>query len=147
MSSTDGSGYSDLIVRSSGMRKAKDGEKEGKLFMNGSNVFMFTMDVVPRCINELLKKAEKSIEEIDLFVFHQASKLVIDNIIRRLNLSSEKVFINYKDVGNTVSASIPIALKDASEQGYLKKKKLVMLVGFGVGLSWGACLIEWGMNI
>jgi 3-oxoacyl-[acyl-carrier-protein] synthase-3 len=78
-----------------------------------------------------------------LFVFHQASKLVIDNIIRRLDLPEEKVFVNYNRVGNTVSASIPIALKDAADEGQLKDGDLVMLVGFGVGYSWGGCIVSW----
>ena len=144
---TDGSGYSSLIVPSSGARNVKEGNQEPKLFMNGAQVFMFTMETVPECINNLLDKAKKHISDIDLFVFHQASKLVIDNIIRRLNLPEEKVFVNCQQIGNTVSASIPIALKDAVEQKRLKNGDLVMLVGFGVGLSWGGCLIEWGGDL
>jgi 3-oxoacyl-[acyl-carrier-protein] synthase-3 len=103
--------------------------------------------MVPKCVSALIGKSGKTIDDIDLFIFHQASKLVMDNIIRRLNLPEEKVFINYQQVGNTVSASIPIALKDASDQQCLKKGDLVMLVGFGVGYSWGGCLIEWGGNM
>ncbi|MFH1386135.1 MAG: ketoacyl-ACP synthase III [bacterium] len=139
---TDGSGFSSLIVPSSGARK----EEGDKLVMDGAKVFMFTMDRVPKCVNSLLEKAGKTIEDIDLFVFHQASKLVMENIIRRLQLPEEKVFINCQKVGNTVSASIPIALKDAAEQKRLKKGDQVMLIGFGVGLSWGGCLIKWGEN-
>ena len=76
--------------------------QEKKLYMEGSSVFMFTMDMVPKCVNGLLKKANKEIDDIDLFVFHQASKLVIDSIIRRLDLPENKVFTNYQNVGNTV---------------------------------------------
>jgi 3-oxoacyl-[acyl-carrier-protein] synthase-3 len=78
-----------------------------------------------------------------LFVFHQASKLVIENLIRAMSLDKDKVFINLKNIGNTVSASIPIALEDANIQGRLKNGDKIMLVGFGVGLSWGATLITW----
>src|SRR3990167_2201064 len=140
---TDGSGYQNLIVPLSGARMAKDNNQKRQLFMYGAEILMFTMDAVPKCVNDLLNKSGKNINDIDLFVFHQGSKLVMDNIIRRLDLPAEKVFINCQEVGNTVSASIPIALKDAVDQKRLKKGDLVMLVGFGVGLSWGACLVEW----
>jgi len=107
---------------------------------------MFTMEMVPKCVKALLSKAAKTINDIDLFIFHQASKVVIDNIIRRLDLPKEKVFINFSQIGNTVSASIPIAIKDALDQGRLKERDQVMLVGFGVGYSWGGCLMRWGVN-
>ena len=128
---TDGSGATDLCVSS------------GNLTMKGSEVLMFTMDMVPKTVKNVLEKAGMEIDDIDLFVFHQASKLVLDSIIRRLNLPQEKVFMNLEHVGNTVSASIPIALKDASESGKLKQGDKVMLIGFGVGYSWGACIMTW----
>lgn len=140
---TDGSGFQDLFLPESGLRLSECDNVKKKLVMNGSSVFMFTMDVVPDCVLSLLDKAKKTLDDIDLFVFHQASKLVIDNIIRRLDLPTEKVFTNYQEIGNTVSASIPIALKDAQERGDLERGKEVMLVGFGVGLSWGGCLVKW----
>ena len=105
-------------------------------------MFMFTMRTVPKVVHDLLKKEKCNIEDIDLFVFHQASKLVIDNIKRLLKLSSEKVFENYQLVGNTVSSSIPIALSQAKDKNKIKKGSVVMVVGFGVGLSWGATLIR-----
>jgi 3-oxoacyl-[acyl-carrier-protein] synthase-3 len=142
---TDGAGYNHLIVKGSGSRissLAKDSSR-GSLEMHGSDVFLFTMRVVPLCVEQLLDRAGLSIENIDLFVFHQASKLVIDNLIRTLSLDKSKVFTNYESIGNTVSASIPIALKDADMQGRLKEGDIIMLIGFGVGLSWGSTLIRW----
>ena len=139
---TDGKGAMNLIVENSGARIDKNNSQK-KLFMNGSKVFMFSMSEVPKCVENLLDKANKKISDIDLFIFHQASKVVLDNIIRRLNLPDEKVFCNYSSVGNTVSASIPIAIKDALNKGVLKNDKLVMIVGFGVGYSWGATLMKW----
>jgi 3-oxoacyl-[acyl-carrier-protein] synthase III len=130
---TDGSGAEDLCVRS------------GELSMKGSEVLLFTMSMVPKCVTNVLKKAEMTVDDIDLFVFHQASKLVMESIIRRLSLPEEKVFMNLENVGNTVSASIPIALKDADDAGKLKSGDTVMLVGFGVGYSWGACIMIWGL--
>lgn len=140
---TDGSGFCDLIVSSSGARTIDAEVRKGKLFMDGAKLFMFTMDMVPKCVTALLNKSAKTISDIDLFVFHQASKLVMDNIIRRLRIPEERVFVNYHQIGNTVSASIPIALKDAVDKKHLKKGDLIMLVGFGVGYSWGGCLIQW----
>ena len=140
---TDGSGYDNLILRGSGARVENDSNAINNLFMEGAKVFMFTMDMVPKSVEGMLKKVDLSIDKIDLFVFHQASKLVIDNITRRLDLPEEKVFRNYQDIGNTVSASIPIALKDAEDKKVLKRGDKVMLTGFGVGFSWGSCLLEW----
>ena len=144
---TNGAGFNNLILPSSGTRVNDQQADEKKLFMDGSEVFMFAMDMVPKCVTALLDKSRKTIKDIDLFVFHQASKLVIDNIIRRLRLPKEKVFVNYHRIGNTVSASLPIALKDAANGKRLKKGDQVMLVGFGAGYSWGACLVQWSVNL
>jgi 3-oxoacyl-[acyl-carrier-protein] synthase-3 len=140
---TDGSGFCDLIILGSGARDINAVQQKGKLFMDGAKLFMFTMDMVPKCVTALLEKSGKTINDIDLFIFHQASKLVLDNIVRRLDIPEEKVFRNYQMIGNTVSASIPIALKDAVIDKKIKKGDLLMLVGFGVGYSWGGCLIKW----
>ena len=136
---TDGSGADYLIVKPN----VDKSSPPDKLYMNGSQVFMFTMNRVPKCVDALLDSSAINLNDIDMFIFHQASKLVIENLIRRLELDEEKVFVNYKNVGNTVSASIPIALKDAAIQGRLKEGDTVMLIGFGVGLSWGATLVRW----
>lgn len=144
---SDGSGALNLVVAAGGARQGTESEVlTKKLFMDGARVLMFSMSAVPKCVASLLEKSDKTIDDIDLFVFHQASKLVIDNIIRHLSLPTDKVFCNYQRVGNTVSASIPIALKDAVDEGRLKDGDLVMMVGFGVGYSWGACLLEWGSS-
>lgn len=136
---TDGKGKDKIIV----CPEADAGEEKQHLHIDGAGVFMFTMSKVPVCVKGLLVKAEKEISDIDFFVFHQASKVVIDNIVRILSLDETKVFRGYEKVGNTVSASIPIALKQAQQEGHIKKGDLIMLVGFGVGYSWGANLIRW----
>ena len=130
------------MVKNSGTIKNINTERN-LYFMNGSAVFMFTMRVVPKAVNDLLIKEKCNTEDIDLFIFHQASKLVIDNLKRLLKLSNEKVFENYQLVGNTVSSSIPIALSQAKSAKKIKKGSIVMLVGFGVGLSWGATIIRY----
>jgi len=142
---TDGAGYDRLIVKHGGARDVRPfaDSSYGSIEMAGSDVFLFTMRVVPPCINKLLDRSGLTLEDINLFVFHQASKLVIENLIRTMSLAKDKVFTNFENIGNTVSASIPIALKDAENQGRLREGDTVMLVGFGVGLSWGATLIRW----
>ena len=145
---TDGSGFEHLIVRRGGARdpdKASD-HPHPILEMHGSDVFVFTMRVVPECVSKLLDRAGLTIDQIDLFIFHQASKLVIENLTRSLSLKPEKVFENYEFIGNTVSATIPIALNDAAGQGRLKDGNIVMLIGFGVGLSWAATLVRWSIT-
>lgn len=141
---TDGSGFDRLIVKNGGMRNfSKNNSQNITLEMNGSSVFLFTMNEIPKLINKVLDKAELNIKDLDLIIFHQASKFVIDNLIEKLSLDRNKVFINYEFIGNTVSASIPIALKDACDQNRLKNGDKIMLVGFGVGLSWGAAIVDW----
>ena len=142
---TDGGGYDKLIVKEGGAREPciSSSSHYGTLEMRGADVFLFTLNSVPTCMNELLDKSDLDIKDIDLFVFHQASKFILENLIRCMSLDEDKVFINLKDTGNTVSASIPIALKDAETEGRLRSGDTVMLIGFGVGLSWGATLITW----
>ncbi len=140
---TDGSGFQNLIVPGSGARILQENETAQQLYMNGSKVFMFTMNIVPTLVRSLINKAYLKMEDIDLFVFHQASRIVLENIERKLALPPEKVFSNLETKGNTVSATIPIALKDAETQGRLKRGDTVALIGFGVGLSWGGCIMKW----
>jgi len=142
---TDGSGFDSLIVRQGGARgmNSENQQYEKVLDMKGSDVFLFTMNRIPKTVKQLINKAGLDIEDIDLFVFHQASRLVIDNLRRSIDIKKDKVFTNYENIGNTVSATIPIALKDAEDQGKLKNGDKVMLIGFGVGLSWGAAILNW----
>ena len=142
---TDGSGFEHLIVRQGGARMTVStyNQKQPTIEMHGSDVFLFTMRVVPSCINNLLARSGLSMDQIDLYIFHQASKLVIDNLIRLMSIDDKKVFTNFEFTGNTVSATIPIALKDAVAKGRLNTGQIVMLVGFGVGLSWSATLLRW----
>ena len=114
-----------------------------EIVMNGAKVLTFAMNVVPDNVNLLLKKIGINKNKIDKFIFHQASKYILDNINRILSIKKEKTFENYSKVGNTISASIPIALKDANSKNELKKNNLVIIAGYGVGLSWGSALIKW----
>jgi 3-oxoacyl-[acyl-carrier-protein] synthase-3 len=111
--------------------------------MDGPAVLAFVRKRVPQAIEELLSKAGHGMEAVDLVVAHQASALSLEYLQRWLKLPPEKSFSNISHVGNLVSASIPIALREAELAGRLRPGMRVMLVGFGVGLSWGACLVDW----
>lgn len=139
---TDGGGAENLMVTPKSDPCIVCNYTEKELFMDGSQVFMYTMNEVPKSIHELLDKADISLNEIDLFIFHQASKLVLDNLVRRMKLPEEKVFRNYQIYGNTVSSTIPIALKNALKENKIKPGNKILLAGFGVGLSLGITLIE-----
>jgi 3-oxoacyl-[acyl-carrier-protein] synthase-3 len=92
---------------------------------------------------KVLAEAKMTPDEVDLFVPHQANIRIIESARERLNLPSEKVFVNVDRFGNTSAGSIPIALSEATEMGVLKPGMTVLTVGFGAGLVWGANLIRW----
>jgi len=141
---TDGSGFDKLIVKD-GAAKSNFMISNAKpsLYMNGAEVFMFTMGTIPDNVEKVLIESSNTINDIDYFFFHQASKIVLENLSRKLKLPKEKVYSCIEEIGNTVSSSIPIALKIASNSRILKKKNKLLLSGFGVGLSWGSCILEW----
>lgn len=151
---TDGSGEPIIKIQSGMMRQrepgpftpAVEGEPERfgdqYLFMNGPAVFTFTLKAVPAAVKALLAKSVLEMDAVDMYVFHQANKFMIDAIRRQLRIPPEKFVINMLDKGNTVSATIPIALADATAEGRIQAGARVMLVGFGVGLSWSACLTQ-----
>jgi 3-oxoacyl-[acyl-carrier-protein] synthase III len=138
---TDGSGADSLVVRNSASKIESD--KTSDFYMNGAEVLLFTMSSVPRGVRQLLDKASMSIDDVDYFLFHQASKVVMSNIATKLNLDDKKFLTNYQDHGNTVSCTIPILLKQKIDAGIVKRGDKLMMFGFGVGLSYGACLIDY----
>ena len=148
---SNGQGADHLIVRSGGMRttaRALEPQNEAAhpsrcLSMNGPEIFQFTQQTIPECVRALLSKAGKHIGDIDLFVFHQANRYMLDHLRRKLGIPEEKFYLHLAYCGNTVSSTIPIALKNALAEGRLRDGQQVMLVGFGVGLSWGATLLTW----
>lgn len=152
---TDGSGAENLIVPAGGMRQplsATTGEvhtdaqnntrSAEHLYMNGAAIFTFTLRMVPQTVKALLDKAALPLDEIDRFVFHQANQYMLQHLRRRLKIPEDKFVLALRHCGNTVSSTIPIALRDARDQGQIQPGQKVMLVGFGVGLSWGATLLE-----
>jgi len=121
---TDGNGHKNLCLKSG-----------NKIFMNGLEVFTFTSKAVPAAVHTLLKKAKLNIKDIEYFIFHQASKIVLDMIQNKLKIPSNKFFNNIENVGNTVSSTIPIGLLDAIKRKKIKKNKPILIMGFGVGYS------------
>ncbi len=110
--------------------------------MDGMGILFFVNSKVPKQILSVLARNNLTIDSIDLFVFHQASRMALDSLTRLLKIPPEKVFRNIRDRGNTVSASIPIALKDVIQGGRISKGKKVLISGFGVGLSWGTAILQ-----
>ena len=110
--------------------------------MDGPEIFNFTLDVVPKTMDTVLSKNNLTRDDIDLYVFHQANKFMLDTIRKVNGLPRDKFYVNIETTGNTVSCTIPIALKQLEESGRLQSGMKVMLMGFGVGLSWGATIVE-----
>lgn len=150
---TDGSGAEELIVKTGCARHFKPAndyqeDEEGgiyssdNLYMNGKAIFDFTSDVVPPLIAETLQKNSLTQDDVNLYVFHQANKYMINYIRKLMGIDKEKFYIFMENVGNTVSSTIPIALCEAEREG--KMKGNIVLAGFGVGLSYGAVVIKVG---
>ena len=154
---TDGAGHEMLMVHGGAMRIREESSNEQHdettqpstpkqrthLTMNGPDIFTFTLDAVPGAVEKTLKKNAMVMDDVDLFVFHQANDFMLKALRKVMKIPHGKFYINMEDVGNTVSASIPIAMARATADGTLRAGMRVMLVGFGVGLSWGATVVKW----
>jgi 3-oxoacyl-[acyl-carrier-protein] synthase III len=152
---TDGRGADKLIVPTGGMRSPRsalsgsiqadasgNARCQDDLFMDGAEIFNFTLREIPTCVHRLLKVGAKSSGDIDLFIFHQANRYMLEHLRRKLAIPSNKYHIGMQYCGNTVSSSIPIALKQAAAEGRLRDDSLLAIVGFGVGYSWAAALMR-----
>ena len=137
----DGGGGSSLWLPGSGSRKFADPEKFVK--MNGREVFKFATRVMVTSAEAILAECGRTVEDIDVYVPHQANVRIIDHAVRKLGIPQEKTVVNVEKYGNTSSGSIPLALADAADDGRLEPGKLVLLTGMGAGLTWGSALIEW----
>lgn len=136
---TDGSGYENLISKKKSFR---ENVLENSFYMNGAEVFKFTLFSIPSVVNEILDKNNLMFDDIDWFVFHQASKVVLEALKKKLKIPDEKFFNNLELIGNTVSSTIPIALKDGLNSKKISKGQLVLIIGFGVGYSWAGTIIK-----
>jgi 3-oxoacyl-[acyl-carrier-protein] synthase-3 len=119
-------------------------QKEGRFIrMEGKEVFKFAVRVLEEAIKNTLSIAGLQVADIDLFIPHQANIRIIDHTIKKMGLSKEKVYVNLHKYGNTSAASIPLALDEAVAEGKIKKGQLLLLAGFGAGLTCGANIIRW----
>ena len=152
---TSGEGWRDFCVPAGGARLPRSDETSRQLnidagdyrtpetiHMNGMGVLAFVNSKVPPNVTRLLERRGLSVDDIALFIFHQASAIALDTLERRLKIPAEKNFRNIERIGNLVSASIPVAFHDALESGRLRSGDLVLLSGFGVGLSWATALVR-----
>ena len=112
--------------------------------MHGAKVFTFTAEKVPEATNILLEKAKLKIQDIKLFIFHQASSVVLNTIQERLKIPNERFFNNLEHIGNTVSSTIPIALIMANEQKKILSNEPILIMGFGVGYSLAGGIFTFG---
>lgn len=151
---TDGSGAANLIVREGGCRSlsSRSGNESQdaqpapppRLTMNGPEIFDFALRVVAPCVERVLAAANRTKDDVDLYVFHQANEYMLKCLRRQLGIPEDRFFICLREFGNTVSSTIPIALKEAVRSGRLGGGRLALLVGFGVGYSWAGCLVRIG---
>lgn len=152
---TDGAGAPNLIVPAGGLRKAAvidapviedaggNRRTENNLFMNGPEIFNFTLKVVPMSVGSLLEKSKLGPDDIDLWVVHQANRFMLDHLRRKLGIPPEKFPFLLSECGNTVSSTIPIALRMLQVQGRIPAGARLGLLGFGVGYSWAGVTVRW----
>jgi 3-oxoacyl-[acyl-carrier-protein] synthase-3 len=150
---TDGAGAENLIVRNGGVKnrytKSADIRNEENeflrndayLYMNGQELFKFTAANVPSLVQNVLKKNEINDAEIDLYIFHQANKYMLEFVRKKIGIEKDKFFYFLEDCGNTVSSTIPIAYYEALKQNKINENSVVLLAGFGVGYSWAGCVL------
>jgi 3-oxoacyl-[acyl-carrier-protein] synthase-3 len=151
---TDGKGAQNLIVKAGGLRNKTVSSKENirdefgnvimedHLLMNGGEIFNFTIETVPNLIENTLRKNNLSIDEVDLFVFHQANKYILDHLRKVLSIPESRFYYYMETTGNTVSSTIPIALYEALREKKVKRGSTVLIAGFGVGYSWGGTILK-----
>jgi 3-oxoacyl-[acyl-carrier-protein] synthase-3 len=152
---TDGSGYENLIVPAGGARRpacaatrVEHTDENGSvrsaehLFMDGPELFAFTLKRVPEVVRATLARARLDVDAVDWYVFHQANAFMNEHLRAKLKIPKSKAPLHLERFGNTVSSTIPIALHEAAPAFHAGDR--VLLVGFGVGYSWGAALLDWG---
>jgi 3-oxoacyl-[acyl-carrier-protein] synthase-3 len=153
---SDGSEYQSLIWPTSGMREKKDetsvveaADKSGAvrsrndMYMDGQRIFLFTLKTVPRTLKEFLANNNLSVDDIDFFVFHQASKLIVETIAKKMGIPDSKFNRIYETRGNSGGSTVGIALHHAVSEGRIKPGSKVVMSAFGVGLSWAHTVMIW----
>ena len=151
---TDGSGMNNLIVPNGGMRNPLEPDAaeivdgsggirtNNNIYMNGPEIFNFTIKSVPPLVEETLRKNNETMDSVDYFVFHQANKYMLDYLRQKIKVPSDKFFLDMSDTGNTVSATIPIGICKSMQNNQIRPGTKALLCGFGVGYSWGATIVK-----
>jgi 3-oxoacyl-[acyl-carrier-protein] synthase-3 len=150
---TDGKGAKNLIVANGGMRNLKTDSRptiddsgkvssDNHLFMNGAEIFAFTLNAVPHLVERVLQKNLLTQEDIDLFVMHQANKFMLESLRKKIKIDVTRFFYYLENCGNTVSSTIPIALYHADKEKQLFPNSYILLAGFGVGYSWAGTVLK-----
>ncbi len=150
---TNGEGADNLIVKNGASRNpVKNGMtlnddfgnviSEDHLYMNGSEIFNFTLQAVPALVNSTLEKNKLQLGDVNFFVFHQANKYMLNHLRKKIGIPVEKFVIEMENYGNTVSSTIPIVLYYMLRESKFSKNEKILLAGFGVGYSWGGVIVE-----
>jgi 3-oxoacyl-[acyl-carrier-protein] synthase-3 len=151
---TNGAGFDKLIVPNGGLRnrynpdeaeiedQSGDIRTNNHLFMNGREIFNFTLEAIPPLFWQVLEKNNLTLDNLAYVIFHQANRFMLEHLRQKLNIPREKFFNDILKVGNTVSSTIPIALKTLMDNRMLKSGEKVLLCGFGVGYSWGGVIVK-----
>jgi 3-oxoacyl-[acyl-carrier-protein] synthase-3 len=144
---SDGAGAKHILIDVGGSRYPADSEfskaRSPRIFMAGREVYRFAVKAMGESCCSVLQRAGMTADDVDLFVPHQANRRIIEAASDRIGLPPDKVFVNVQKYGNMSAGSIPVALYEAQQAGKLRKGDLVLTVGFGAGLVWGANLIRW----
>ena len=139
----DGGGGIHLSLPGSGSRRQEDATANGYVQMNGREVFKFATRVLVSSARDLLDRCEKTVDEVDVYIPHQANMRIMKHAREKLGIPAERMVVNVDRYGNTSSGSIPLGLADAQAEGRLMEGKLVLMTGMGAGLTWGSALLEW----
>jgi 3-oxoacyl-[acyl-carrier-protein] synthase-3 len=139
----DGGGGMHLSLPGSGSRRIEDASANGFVHMNGREVFKFATRVLVSSAEAVLERCGVSVDEVDVYVPHQANVRIMDHAAQKLGIPRERMVVNVDRYGNTSSGSIPLALAEAQGDGRLKEGDLVLMTGMGAGLTWGSALMRW----
>lgn len=149
---TNGKGYDKLIVKQGGQRYPErqvatvsdeygNERSDADLYMDGQGVFIFTIKSVPKLVQKTLLANGLEQDKVDLFIFHQANQFMLEHLCKKIGIDRERFIVEMENVGNTVSATIPIALVETQRKGRITPAQTILLAGFGVGLSTGGCVL------
>jgi 3-oxoacyl-[acyl-carrier-protein] synthase-3 len=148
---TDGNGSDNLIIKNGGSKSPKKNypatvnlnggiESDDHLYMNGAEIFNFTLKNIPSLIDEVLRRNQQTLQSIDTFVFHQANAFMLEHLRKKIGIDKSKFVVSMENVGNTVSSTIPLALESLIQEKNIGNK--ILLAGFGVGYSWGGVVLS-----